>query len=161
MDMITSDIVERTWKEIATLSPRRMPRLVRRMGREQPLVLAYLMAVDNDILNQDERELLLYLGVVVWQITSQGSQPLPKVTEDILDEAEARNTKMAEYLQGETEVGFEEATRTIIRNYGQPEVLRCVVEALIEEPEERCLIRDENRGIMLLDLKTVIDCLDS
>lgn len=67
---------------------------------------------------------------------------------------------MAEYLQGETETGFIEATTAIINNYGQPEVLRYVVEALMEEPEEGCVIQDDNKGIMLLDLKTVIDCFD-
>jgi len=161
MDMIPATIVERTWKRIGTLSPRSVPKLIQQMAKEQPIILAYLMAVDDDIFNQDERELLLYLGVVIWQIMSQGAQPLPEVTERILDDAEAKNVKMAEYLQGETEGGFEETTRTIISNYRQPEVLRHVVEALMEEPEEGCAIPDENTGIMLLDLKTVIDCFDT
>lgn len=30
------------------------------MSKEQPLILAYLMAVDDDILNQDARDLLLH-----------------------------------------------------------------------------------------------------
>jgi len=47
------------------------------------------------------------------------------------------------------------------KGYGQPEVLKHVVEALMEEPEEGCLIRDANKGIMFLDLKTVIDCFDT
>jgi hypothetical protein len=161
MEPIPANIVEETWKRIASLSPRRAPGLIKRMGKEQPVVLAYLLAVDHDLLNDDERQLLLYLGVVVWQIMSQGSQPLPMITEDRLDTAEAKNIKMAEYLQGETEEGFLDAARTIINNYGQPEVLRYVVEAIMEEPEEGCAIRDENRGILFLDLKTVIDCFDS
>ncbi len=92
---------------------------------------------------------------------SQGARPLPKVTEEILDAAETRNVKMAEYLQGETEKGFLEAPKTIISNYRQPEVLKYVVEAIMEEPEEGCVIRDENRGIIFLDLKTVTDCFNS
>jgi hypothetical protein len=91
----------------------------------------------------------------------QGKTPLPKVTEDVLDKAEDRNIKMAEYLQGETESGFVGATKTIISSYEQPEVLRYVVEALMEEPEKGCIIRDKNLGIMFLDLKTVIDCFDA
>ncbi len=160
MEPIPAEIVEETWKRVASLSPRRAPRLMKRMGREQPLVLAYLLAVDHDLFNDDERQLLLCLGVVVWQIMSQRSRPLPTITEDQLDAAEAKNVKMAEYLQGETEEGFMEATRTMISNYGQPAVLRYVVEAIMEEPEEGCVIRDDSRGIMLLDLKTVIDCFD-
>lgn len=160
MDMISAETVEKTWRRVASLSPRSAPKLIQRMTREQPLILAYLMAVDNDIFNGDERQLLLYLGVVVWQMMSQGTQPLPTITEEILDQAEARNMKMAEYLQGETEDGFERAAELIISNYGQPEVLRYVVEALMEEPEEERVIQDQNKGIMFLDLKTVIDCFD-
>jgi hypothetical protein len=160
MEPIPANIVEETWKRIASLSPCRAPGLIKRMGKEQPVVLAYLLAVDHDLLNDDERQLLLYLGVVVWQIMSQGSQPLPMITEDRLDAVEAKNIKMVEYLEGETEESFLDATRTIIRNYRQPEVLKYVVEAIMEEPEEGCAIRDENRGILFLDLKTVIDCFD-
>ena len=161
MEPISAEVVDKVWKRVASFSPRRAPRLIQRMTKEQPVVLAYLLAVDNDILNDDERQLLLYLGVVIWQIMSHGTEPLPKVTEEILDAAETRNIKMAEYLQRETEEGFLEATKTIISNYGQPEVLKYVVEAIMEEPEEGCIIRDENRGILFLDLKTVIDCFDS
>jgi hypothetical protein len=158
---ISADVVERTWQRIAGQSAKDAQKLVNRMSKEQPVVLAYLMAVDNDIFNQGEREVLLFLGVVVWQIMLQGTRPLPKVTEKILDKAEAGNLKMAEYLRGETEAGFEEATRKIIGSYRQPEVLRYVVEAIMEDTEESSPIREENKGIMLLDLKTVIDCFDA
>lgn len=128
MDPIPVEIVERTWQRMAALSPRHAPKLIQRMAKEQPTVLAYLMATDDDILNPDERQLLLYLGVVVWQMMSQGSKPLPTITEKILDDVETRNIKMAEYLQNETESDFVEVTTTIINSYRQPEVLRYVVE---------------------------------
>jgi len=47
--------------------------------------------------------------------------------------AEASNLEMAEYLCSETEAGFKEVTRKIIRCYKQPEVLRYVVEAIMED----------------------------
>ena len=158
---ISAEVVERTWQRIAGQSAKDAQKLINLMSKEQPVILAYLMAVDNDIFNQSEREVLLFLGVVVWQIMLQGNRPLPKVTEKILDKAEADNLKMAEYLRGETEAGFEEATRKIIGSYKQPEVLRHVVEAIMEDTEESSPIREENKGIMLLDLKIVIDCFDT
>ena len=116
----------------------------------------------SDIFNQDERQVLLYLGVVVWQIMSQRGRHLPKVTEKMLVKAEAENLKMAEYLQGEkNEDGFEKATRKIIRSYSQPDILRYVIGAITEDTEESSPIRDKNKGMMLLNLKTVIDCLDA
>lgn len=135
--------------------------LMDKMRDEQPNLLAYLLAVDHDILGQDERELLLYLGVVVWRIMSQGLRRTPRVTQKALDEAEARNLKMVEHLQKQSEAGFQEATKRMIDNYGQPEVLGFVIEALMEEPEEGHSIDDAKTGILMLDLKTVIDCLDA
>ena len=49
----------------------------------------------------------------------------------------------------------------MISGYSQPEVLKYVVEAIMEQPDEDCVIRDENLGVMFLDLKTVIDCFDT
>lgn len=119
------------------------------------------MACGSDIFNQDERELLLYLGVVVWQIMSQGSTSLPKIKENTVDKVENSNMKMIEYLKGESDTGFIDTVEKIINNYSQPEVLKYVIEALMEETEEGCLIRDENKGIMAIYLKTVIDCLNT
>ena len=91
----------------------------------------------------------------------RGNRPLPMVTEKILDKVVDGNLKMAEYPRGETEAGFEEASRKIIENYGQPEILRYVVEAITVNTEESQPIREGNKGIMLLDLKTIIDCFDA
>lgn len=160
MDTVSAEVVEKVWTKMASLTLSGCQKLSQRMSQEQPLILAYLMAVDHDILNRDERELLVYLGMTVWQMMSQGPQRLRQVTEKVLNKAEAANIKMDEYLEGETGEGFLSTTRTILDNYQQPEVLRYVVEALMEEPEEGCIIRDVNRGALFLDLKTVIDCFD-
>jgi hypothetical protein len=160
MDTISSEIVEKTYNKLGRMPPQEAPKMVDRMSKQQPLVLAYLMATGHDVLNQEERELLLYLGVVVWQIMNQGTKSLPEITEEILDETEDSNMKMLEYLDGETETGFIDTLEKIINNYNQPEVLRYVVEALVEEPKEESVIRDENIGIMMIFLKTVIDSFD-
>ena len=157
MKPISADIVESTWQRMAAMPPGEAPKLVGRMEKEQPVVMAYLMAVDHDLFSQEERELLLYLGMVVWQIMSQGSAPLSLVTEKALDKAEESNMKMIEYLMDESEPDFTETTRTMIENYGQPEVLRYVVEALVEAAEDE-EVSEDHIGIMMLDLKTVIDC---
>lgn len=160
MEPISSAIVEKTWKELGNMSPQAIPKIVQLMQEQQPFVLVYLLAVGDDILNQDERELLLYLGVVIWQIMSRGDTPLTKVTVADLDKAREANMEMLQYIEGESETSLMYATEKIIGNYGQPEVLKYVVEALMEEPEEGCLIRDANKGIMMIYLKTVIDCFN-
>lgn len=160
MNPIPSDVVEKTLNEMVEMSAQGAPKMIKRMTKQQPLILAYLMAVGDEIFNQDERELYVFLGVVIWQIMSQGETPLPKVTEEIIDEVEESNLKMLEYLEGESEADFMKTTEKILDNYNQKEVLRYVLEAIMEEPEDDCEIRDENRGIMMIYLKTVIDCFD-
>ena len=160
MKPIPADVVERTWKKIAETSPHKAPEIIDRMSKQQPLILTYLMAIGDELFNQDERELFVFLGIVIWQLMSQGETPLPKVTEEMIDEVEESNFKMLEYLEGESEVDFMETTETMIENYNQQEVLRYVLESIMEEPEEDCEIREENQGLMMIYLKTVIDCFD-
>ena len=160
MNKISAEIVERTWKEMSTMSPLNYPKLINKFSKEQPFILTYLIAVDGQQFNEDERELLLYLGVVIWMMMSRGNNPLPKVTEKMIDDAEEKNIKMLEYLEGETETDFYEMTDTILQDYNQPEVLRYVVEALMEDDDEDVDIQEENIGLMMIYLKTVIDCFD-
>lgn len=161
MNPITSDIVENTWKTIAETSNYKASEMVRQMGEQQPLMLAYLMEAGGDELNREEREHLLYLGIVVWQIMLQGKTSPPVINEEILEEVEDLNIQMLEYVEGEPDSEFIDTVQKIINSYNQPEVLRYIVEALIEDPdEEECIIRDENIGLLFIYLKTVIDCFD-
>jgi hypothetical protein len=172
MNTIPAEIVEKTWRKMAYMPPSKAPSLVNQLAKEQPLILAYLMAAGEDLLNQDEQELLLYLGMVVWQIMSQGDTPLPEVTEETLDAMEDINIKMLEYLEGESDSDFAFTVETIFKNYNQPEVLKYVIEALMEEEDEEeeehedeteadeVAIRDEMKGMLLIYLKTLIDCFD-
>ena len=160
MNPISSEIVEKTWKKVGNMSPLQGQKMINQMSKQQPVILAYLMAAGDDLLNEDERELLLYLGVVVWQIMLQGDAPLPKVTEKALDKAERKNIKMLERFAGKSLDQMEKGVEEMLRNYNQREVLKYVVEALMEEPEEGCFIREENKGTMMVSLKTVNDCFD-
>ena len=157
---IPLEVVERTWKKISKMPLGESPKLINLMRKQQSVVLAYLLAAGHKTLNQDEQELLLYMGIVVWQIMLQGSNPLIKATKSALDEAEKANIKMLEYLEGEPEADFIETSKKIISNYPQPEILRYVAEALTEETEEDSVITDEGKGIIMVYLKTVIDCFN-
>jgi len=131
------------------------------MTAEQPVVLAYLLAVDHDFLNQDERELLLYLGVAVWRMMCRGGCRSATVTEELLDRVERRKEKELKRLVGQGPEALDRAPRDLLIRSRQPELLRYVVEALMEEDEPGCAIRPDARGLMALRLMTVIEALDS
>lgn len=143
MEPISADTIEKTLQKMEKMSLTDIQKLMDKMGEEQPYVLAYLMAIGGNSLNLDERELLVYLGTVVWQIMSQGSEPLAQVSGEILDEFEEKNWQMVEYLQGEPDADFDTTVETIFKNYPQSEVLRYVIEALMFETKEEASIREK------------------
>jgi hypothetical protein len=161
MEKISADIVERIWRRFGGMSPSEGPSRVQVMSEEQPLLLAYLMTMGEEDFNQDERELLLYVGMVVWQIMKEGAVELPQVDEDTLRPVEKKNLNMLDYLQSEPESDFEDTVKIIFENYNQTEVLRYVLDAIMEETEDGAHVRDENKGLMLYFLKNLIDCLDA
>ncbi len=160
MKPISAEIVETTWKRVADFSAREGKALAEKFAAEQPMVMTYLMAVDGNLFNEEERELLFYLGAVVWQMMAQGDASLPPVTEEMIERAEAANQAMLEPLANAPDDAARAVMASLLRDYAQPEVFKYVVTALMEAAQEEG-IRDENLGVLMVNLKTVIDCLNS
>jgi len=133
---VSEQIVESICEKMAELSEEQFPRLVETMQKEQPEIMAFLMAAGFDDFNQAERELQFYLGTMVWQIMRSGTTPPPRVSEKRLDRLIERTEKMAEFLMGESDVDFENSAIRIFDDHNQVHVLRYVVEALFEDEEE-------------------------
>ena len=160
MKPIPASVVKKIWEKMEEMSPDEARQLVNLMSREQPFILVYLMAVGGDTLNQDERELLLYLGIGIWQTMLQGDAPVPKITRKVLDNVEESNMKMLEYLEDKSDIDFVETVEKIVTSYPQPEILKYVLETFMGNSEESSLIREINKGSMSIYLKTVIDCFN-
>jgi hypothetical protein len=161
MQTISEKIVERTWKKMARMPLHQVPQLIEHMKKEQPEIFVFLLAAGYDDFNQAEKEWQLYLGTIIWQIMQQGTSKPKRVSEERLDQCIERMEKMAEYLMGESENDFETTIIQIFQDYNQINVLRYVVEVLFEDEEiAESEIRDEMKGLILLNLKTVIEALD-
>jgi hypothetical protein len=160
MKAISADVVEKVYTKMWNMSEQDAYRLSFVMQKEQPCLVAYLAAVDQDILNQEEKEILFYQGTVIWQIMSEVRKPLPEITEEKLLRFERENLSLAESLKKADTLKFAEVLKKILQDYSQPEVFRYVLSALLDQDNEDCVIRDESLGIVMLDLKTVIDCFN-
>ncbi len=132
--------------------------LIDRIAEEQPFLFAYLVTMGEGDLNEDEQELLLYLGLAVWQMLSRGEQPLSQVSESDLDRLEQENMRLIESLSGDTEAEFLQKAQSMLKDYAQPAILSFVLESVMEEESE--VLRPSNRGIVIVFLKIMIDCLD-
>ena len=165
MKPIPESAVRRVWRKMNRVSRRTGAKMADELGVEQPAIASYLLGVDEDVFNEDERAMLFFLGLVIWQIMKQGDTPLPTVSIEAIQRAEAANVDSVEKLAKSTPADAESIVRSLLVGYGQPGVLGSVLIALMEpqepphEPGEG--VREENLGIMLLDAKTVIDVLDA
>ncbi len=119
------------------------------MEKEQPVLLAYLAAVDKNILNQPERELMFYLATAVWQIMSSDKQPLPSLNEEQLLRFENINSRLGVLLTQLANPTFAETVNTMLKDCRQAEVLRYLISVLMDEEPNQSEIREENLGFII------------
>lgn len=162
MQTISEEIVERTWRKLAAMPSGDMPKLLEKMEREQPEIMAFLMAIDHDVLNQDERELLFYLGMVVWQMMREGTPRPKRVSAERLDELVVSTAKIVESFMTESPGDFMAVMARMFKDHHQINVLRYIVEALfeLEADAERTEAREEMKGVVFKNLKIVLEALD-
>ncbi|NLD92744.1 MAG: hypothetical protein GX639_08760 [Fibrobacter sp.] len=160
MKELNIETIKASWNSMEDLDPDAIPSLVHELGQKQPFLLTYLMATGNDILSEQEREALLFMGVMIWQILNGIYSDITVITGDDLDSYENKNIQMLEYLAGESESEFLDTVEKIMSKYHQPELLRFIISKLDEEPDRGIELSDDNMGMIVIYLKTVIDCFD-
>jgi len=159
MEPISEKFVEKTWQEVAGYSPNRASKEMQKMGKNQPDLLAFLMALTED-LDPEVRELAIYIAFVVYRIFEGSRNKIKKITsKEIMDCYEYNEDLMAR-LEGAHEKFIDRIARIQISK--QPYVMKYVVDALIEgsEEEDGIELTDEDKGFLFLLLKTVVDLLD-
>jgi hypothetical protein len=162
-ETISAETVTETWQRMAQMSLDEVHVIPERMKEEQPYLLVHLLALDDTLFDQNDRETILYVGMVVWQILRQSKQRLGQVTRKKLKRAENANYEMLEFLASDTEADFMSASEIMVQDYPEPEVLRYIVEAIMEDDEEvdpdNPAIRDEVKGMAFVHLKIALDAL--
>jgi hypothetical protein len=79
------------------------------------------------------------------------------VTGKKLRKAEELNVEILERLASSGESEFIESTQLLIRTHAEPEVLRYIVEAIMEEAEEEPGFQEANKGLAFIHLKILLD----
>jgi len=159
--MISSEVVTQTWQDMSQVPAHQSPKLVEQMQAEQPAALGYLLYLDDLPFNQYEQELVFYIGMVVWQIMKRSDQQLYQVTVEKMIEAQESNLEILERLATNDEYDFIESVQILIRTYPEPQVLRYVVEAIMEDDPEEEGFRDEYKGLAFVHLKALLDAFVS
>ena len=160
MPTIPEEVVESTWREVASLDPADGAKLMDDAAHRQPALLAYVMA-STDRWRPEVSELAVYLYYVVLQmfeVSAPGG--LQQESMPALDQQVERNESLMDRLQPAHERFLERAAE--IESVKQPFVLRYVSEALLEDehPDITPPLTDEETGRLYLTHKIVVDALD-
>jgi len=155
---LSKEFVEKTWQEVSGFTPARVDKEMLNMGKNQPDLLAFLMAYTDD-LQQEVKELAIYIAFVVYKMFLDSSGKIPRISSGEI---------MARYNENERFLGsLQEAHEQLIEKivdvevFKQPYVTRYVLEALTEDAEEDDIrIAEEDIGFLLILFKTEIEVLD-
>jgi hypothetical protein len=178
MKEVPMPVVEKVWGKMNRMTRPASDKLLEQMGREQPELLTYLGAVDEDSLNDSERGILVFLGMVIWQSMKKAGGRLPKISEEAMAQAESATVKSLETLTQQREDGSDSIIE-LIEACGQGELMGLALDALMvaaglngdgvetagtepaaDDEDAGVIVRPENVSLLMLNLKTVVDVLN-
>jgi len=160
MKTISGKIIDRTWKRLNEASEEEAQRLLDAMAKQQPFVVAYLLAVEETLVGNSERGQIVLIGLILWEIVSAEKSSLRQITMDDLEAAEQTNIKFLEELEAGSEMDHLAGLQHLMATYNQVPLLSAVIESLMADDADEPEMAGENIGLLLLHLKAVLDCLD-
>ncbi len=160
MKTIPIEQVDAVWERMSEVTEAEARRLAQRTQDQQPYIMIYLLAMDENIMDEKDRGRLMELGAIIMEIMHAANPNLRQVTDKDLEAAEAANTRFLEEADEGSEMDYTSLVEGMVANYNQMPLLGAVIEALMCEHEENPELAPDNVGAALLHLKTVIDCLD-
>jgi hypothetical protein len=159
MDPISEEFVEKIWQEIAGFPPERATKEMHAMGKSQPDLLAFLLAYTDD-LQQEVKELGIYIAFVVYKMFHDSAGKIPKISSKEIMARYDENALFLEGLEGTHEKIFDRIAK--VTGSKQPFVMKYVLEALMEDAEEEGIdLTEEDIGFLFIILKTEMEVLDN
>jgi hypothetical protein len=133
MDPISEEFVEKVWRQVAEFDPDRANKEMTAMGKNQPDLLAFLMAYTDD-LRAEVRELAIYIAFVVYKMFLTSSGKIPRISSKKIMAKYDETARLVESLEGAHEKFIDRIASIQVSK--QPYVMKYVLVALMEDAEE-------------------------
>lgn len=117
----------------------------------QPGITNYLLSEDFESLTEYEKELMLYMCIIIYQALKSVYPELPQLSADEIENAEEVNWGK---LENVTAKKFKDRLDVFFHETPQEDLLAFLEDVLIEEEED---ITKEGREPIFVALKSVID----
>jgi hypothetical protein len=159
MSMITDDVIEAAWNEIASLPESKAEQEIQRITEKQPALLAFVMADTNDV-SQEAKELGLFLFVIVLRMFEKHYGSNLRTVE--IERIEQLQDQLEKSLEALVNLEGEELEQAVLAQASaQPWVIQYIGEALFEpDPEDGVKLTEQETGALVLTLRTVVDALE-
>ncbi|MDZ7725062.1 MAG: hypothetical protein U5R06_20165 [candidate division KSB1 bacterium] len=161
MELILEEVVDKVWLNHTRKDFFDIEKKIAELNKKQPALANYLMTVNSELYNFEEKQLLLYLAVAVWDCMQQGEKDIPKINASDISKASEKNMKLISYLEGKLDHDFQNAVESVFSEYHQTYVLDLIRKVVFSTDDQKTQIRSKNKGLILFDLKTFLDCLDN
>ena len=153
MPFISEKIIDAVAEELDA-QPENYEQLVQEFQDAQPQLMAFILSEDTLFLSPDERDYLLYLGLIIWETVRQQNPQLKEIDSETIGKAEDDNWEKLETVKAKS---FRERMDVFFVKYPQEDLLAFVEDALI--PDEDSPITKEGREPLFVALKTIIDVI--
>lgn len=160
MELISEDRINEIIAAMNGLGGNPLDKLFEKMDQEQHAVTDYLFEVEGDALNEDERDLLITFTTLGWHIIRETLGAIGIATDEELSGRLERNADLLESREEETG-DFDAALLGLLTDDNdQPVLMGFLMNLVVDRPAEYGgKVRDQSLPVLLLHIKTVVDCL--
>jgi hypothetical protein len=159
MDAVPADVVEATWREVASFSDARGLAETQRLQREQPDLVAYVLGATED-LAPAVHALGFYMFLVIWRAFERAGGKIRRIKAGAIERRVEQNEDALSRLEHADERFLERAA--VVQTSTEPAVFRYMVEAIVEapdDPEDPVKMTPHESGTLFLVLQVAIDLL--
>lgn len=156
---ITPIIIRETWQTFSEYNDAEVIATVKAFQKEQPAVLAYLLAAGDEPFEGEERQLLLFYGTIVWQLMKQAGYGEKRIPVAVLDSLQQLNLEWFTQVPDSDAELFERVLQ-IMGIYPEPDLLDTLLNLLLHDKDadaDTPHIRAQNVGLAFMYLKTEMD----
>ncbi len=160
MNTITEDKIKEIVGGLNSLGNDPLTRLFEKMDAQQHYITEYLFEVEGDYLNEDERDLLISFTTLGWHIINETLKIEREINDDELSARLDYNADLLHEIENEMK-DFDEALSNIFNEDNDEPFLMLFLMGLVIDrpPEYGGTIREEMVPVIIMHIKTVMDCL--
>lgn len=158
MNPISENTINKAFEEVGKLSIEESQKLIDNLTETQPNILFYLLNFGKDILNESEKQIQYFLGVVICHSFNLENEKIKLIDQNTILNNEEKNRKLFSSIDDKSPEEANELLKNALADYSQAELLKTMLIIVIEEYEEEdSQIQDENLNLIFTCLKTIID----